>query len=79
MTINPAKLLGIDKGSIEVGKDADITILDPDEEFEIDSSKFASKGKNTPFNGFKAKGRILYTLVGGDIKVLEGELFNDNR
>ncbi len=74
MTVNPAKLLGIDKGSIEVGKYADITIIDAKCQHEIDSSKFASKGKNTPFNGYRVKGKIICTLVGGEVKVLEGEL-----
>jgi dihydroorotase, multifunctional complex type len=77
MTINPAKLLGIDKGSIEVGKIADIAIIDQNCEYEIDAKAFKSKGKNTPFDGYKVKGKVLYTLVGGKIKVEEGNL-NDN-
>lgn len=77
MTINPAKLLGINKGSIEVGKVADIVIIDPDYVYEIDAKSFKSKGKNTPFDGYKVKGRIIYTLVDGKIKVEEGKL-NDN-
>ena len=77
MTINPAKLLGIDKGSIEVGKVADITIIDPNFEYEIDTKAFKSKGKNTPFDGYKVKGKVLYTIVDGKVKVEEGKL-NDN-
>lgn len=74
MTINPAKLLGIDKGDISQGKSADITIIDPVFEYEINSEDFVSKGKNTPFNGYKVKGKIMYTLVDGVVKVEEGEL-----
>lgn len=68
MSYNPAKMLGIDKGNIEVGKVADITIIDPQKEYVIDSSTFVSKSKNTPFNGRKVKGQVLYTLVNGIIK-----------
>ena len=65
MSYNPAKILGIDKGSLEVGKIADIVIVDPDAEYEIDVNDFVSKGKNTPFNGYKVKGRVVRTICGG--------------
>lgn len=74
MTINPAKMLGIDKGSIEVGKVADITIIDPEAEYKVDVSKFASKSKNSPFDGYEVKGKIEYTIVGGKVVVEKGEL-----
>lgn len=67
MSYNPAKILGIDKGSLEVGKVADIVIIDPEKEYVIDASQFASKGKNTPFDGWKVKGRVMYTIVAGKI------------
>ena len=67
MSYNPAKILGIDKGSLEVGKVADIVIVDPDAEYEIDVNDFVSKGKNTPFNGYKVKGRVVRTICGGKI------------
>lgn len=67
MSYNPAKVLGIDKGSIEVGKVADIVIADFDESYAIDVSKFASKGKNTPFDGKQVKGRVYQTLVDGKV------------
>jgi dihydroorotase len=76
MSANPAKLLGIDKGIIQVGKTADITIIDPDEEYEIDINTFASKSKNSPFHGTKVKGKVLYTIVEGNIIVENGELTN---
>lgn len=74
MTINPAKMLGIDKGSIEVGKVADITVIDPEAVYKVDTSKFASKSKNSPFDGYEVKGKIEYTIVGGNVVVEKGEL-----
>lgn len=67
MSYNPAKVLGIDKGDISEGKVADITIINPTEEYIIDVNEFASKGKNTPFNGKKVRGRVKYTIVAGDV------------
>lgn len=66
MSANPAKLIGLDKGTIGEGKVADIAIIDPNKEYLIDSNKFASKARNTPFNGVKVKGQIDYTIVGGE-------------
>lgn len=67
MSYNPAKVLGIDKGTLNEGKTADITIINPDENYVIDSSTFVSKGKNTPFDGYKVKGRVKYTICNGNI------------
>ena len=64
---NPAKLIKIDKGSIEVGKVADITIFNPDEEYVYKKENIVSKAKNTPFIGRKLKGKVKYTIVGGKI------------
>ncbi len=77
MTWNPAKMLGIDKGTLSIGKAADITIIDPNAEYKIDPSTFASKSKNTPFGGFDVKGKVLYTLVDGNIVVENGALVED--
>lgn len=68
MSANPAAVLGLDGGEIAVGKAADLVIVDLDEEYEIDSKKFYSKGKNTPFNGYKVYGKILHTIVNGEVK-----------
>lgn len=68
MSVNPAKILGIDRGSIGEGATADLVIVDPDAEYIIDKSKFLSKGKNTPFHGKKVRGRVLYTIVSGEIR-----------
>ncbi len=67
LTVNPAKMLRIDKGTIESGKAADIILVDFDNEYKVDVSKFASKSKNSPFDGFKVKGRVISTMVGGKI------------
>jgi len=51
MCVNPSKLLGINKGTLETGRSADITIVDLNEEFVVDVNKFKSKSKNSPFHG----------------------------
>ncbi len=68
MSLNPARILGIDKGDIAPGKVADITLIDPKAEYQIDASAFATKGRNTPFNGRLVRGRVMMTLVDGEIK-----------
>ena len=67
MSYNPAKILGIDRGVLAPGKVADITVVNPTEEYDIDSNRFASKGKNTPFEGMHVYGKVLYTLVNGRV------------
>ncbi len=67
ISYNPAKILHIDKGSLTVGKMADIAIINPDEEYVFTEADIKSKSKNTPFIGKKLKGRIKYTLVNGKI------------
>ena len=64
---NPAKLLKIDKGSIETGKIADITIFDPNEEYVYTKEMIVSKAKNSPFIGKKLKGKVKYTVVNGKV------------
>ncbi len=67
MSANPAVIAGIDKGTLAPGHSADVVIVDFDAEYTIDASKFVSKGKNTPFHGKKVWGRILKTLVDGNV------------
>ena len=67
MSYNPAKVLGIPKGTLDEGKIADITIIDPDKEYTIDVNTFESKGKNTPFDGYKVSGEVEYTILNGKI------------
>lgn len=67
MSYNPAKVIGIDKGTLEVGKTADIVIVNPEKEYVVDVTKFASMGKNTPFAGKKLKGQVIATIVNGKV------------
>jgi len=67
MSTNPAKILGIDKGTLQPGKVADITIINPTEEYVIDKNTFVSKGKNTPFHGKTVRGKVKYTIVSGKV------------
>jgi len=67
MSLRPAKIIGLDRGNLAVGKVADITIIDPKAVYKIDSNLFASKGKNTPFDGKEVKGQVIYTIVNGRI------------
>ena len=67
MSASPAKILGINKGSLQVGMPADITIADTDTAWSIDPEKFYSKGKNTPFAGKEVYGKIYYTIADGKI------------
>lgn len=67
MSWNPAQILGSDRGTIQKGHPADIVIADIDHEYKIDKNEFASKGHNTPFDGWKVKGKILYTICDGKV------------
>ncbi len=67
MSTKPAAVLGINRGSLWIGKPADLTIIDVDQEYEIRSDTFASKGKNSPFLGKRVYGQAVYTIVGGQI------------
>lgn len=67
MSASPAKILGINKGSLQQGMPADITIADTDTAWTIDPEKFYSKGKNTPFGGRVVYGKVFYTIVDGNI------------
>lgn len=67
MSYSPARILGIDRGTLAVGAAADITIIDPNAEYIIEPETFVSKGKNTPFAGQKVRGQVRYTVVDGQI------------
>ena len=74
MSTNPAQVLGIDKGTLQPGAAADIAIIDPDAEYVIDKAAFKSKGHNTPFHGWKVKGMVTTTILGGRIVYKEGQI-----
>jgi len=67
LAVNPARILGINKGSLSVGADADIIIIDADKEFVLEKKKIVSKSKNSPFIGRKVKGLVEYTIFKGKI------------
>jgi len=68
MTINPARILGIRKGTLAIGADADVTIIDPEVRWKVDPDEFRSKSKNTPYAGWELKGRAAAVIVGGDVR-----------
>ena len=67
MTSNPSKILGIDKGSLQKGKDADLCILDINKTWIVDKNKLKSKSKNTPIENRKLQGQVLKTFLKGEI------------
>ena len=71
MSYNPAKVLGLEKGTVAEGSHADLTIFDPECEWVINPAEFLSKGKNTPFGGKKVTGKVMATIVDGEIAYRE--------
>jgi dihydroorotase len=67
LTIEPARILGIEGGTLSLGKPADITVIDPDLEWVVDANQFKSKSRNTPFHGWTLKGRAMMTVLRGRI------------
>lgn len=68
MTINPAQALGINKGTLAIGADADVTVIDPDVCWTVRPTEFHSKSTNSPFAGWTLKGRATTVIVGGRVK-----------
>ena len=68
MTINPARIAGLKKGTLAEGADGDVTVIDPNREWTVDLEEFQSRSRNCPFGGWKLKGRATQTIVGGDVK-----------
>lgn len=67
MSVNPANILKIPAGTLGVGKNADVVIFDPNEEWTVDVNRLHGKSKNCPFKGRTLKGRVKYTILGGKI------------
>jgi dihydroorotase len=71
LTVNPARILGINKGTLSVGADADITLIDLNKKWTIDPTKFKSKSRNCPFAGWKVQGKAVRVIIGGRLINLE--------
>ncbi len=69
MTCNPAAVLGIDRGTLQPGRPADVTVIDPKAKWKIDKTESKSKSRNTPFHGTTVTGRAVATIVGGEVKM----------
>lgn len=67
MSVNPAKILGINAGTLAVGADADIALVDLDEEWTVDVDKLHGKSKNTPFKGRRLYGKVKKTILSGNV------------
>jgi len=78
LTCEPAKVIGRngELGTLKAGAPANITILDPDREWLVDSRNFASKGKNTPYDGYKFKGKVMATIANGRIVYINDSLLS---
>jgi dihydroorotase len=73
LTMNPARVLGINKGTLAVGEDADVTIIDPAYEWTVDPARFRSRSKNTPFAGWRLRGRAEAVILGGEVRHRVGQ------
>ena len=67
ITSEPAKILGISKGTIEKNRNADLCIYDPKSNVNINKNNMLSAGKNTPFNGWELQGKVTHTLLNGEV------------
>ncbi len=67
ITVEPARILGIDAGHLSPGAIADLCVFDPDEYWKVEMAALKSQGKNTPFLGMELRGRVKYTLVNGEV------------
>ena len=68
MSTLPARILGLDRGTLRTGSPADVTIIDPDRTWKVDVRSFRSKSINSPFDGWTLRGRAVATIVGGRVK-----------
>ena len=74
MSVNPARLLGVEGGVLEEGAAADIVVIDPDKEWTVHGNELYSKSLFTPYEGLTLKGRAVLTVVDGEIVMKEGKV-----
>ncbi len=74
MSLNPARILNLPKGTLKTGADADITVINLQLPWTVDVRTFHSRGKNSPFHGWEMKGKAILTIVGGEIKYADPSL-----
>jgi dihydroorotase len=72
MAFNPAQILGLPERVIEVGREANLTVIDPRLKLPVRVKDFVSLGKNSPFNGWELRGWSVLTVVGGKIVMRQG-------
>ncbi|NIA17063.1 MAG: amidohydrolase family protein [Planctomycetes bacterium] len=68
MSANPAKIISTEKGTLGKGRQADVTIIDPQAQYTVNTKEFKSKSRNCPYNDWRLKGKVDYTIVGGEIR-----------
>jgi dihydroorotase len=74
LTIRPARVLGLQKGTLKAGADADVTIFDPNETWRVNVESFRSKSQNCPYAGWDVKGRVTETIVAGVVQYSRSSL-----
>jgi len=67
LTCDPCRIFGLPYGTLSVGSRGDVVVLDPGQTWQVDSNRFYSKGKNTPLDGHMLRGRVVMTLVEGQV------------
>ena len=78
MSYEPAKVLGLNAGTLTEGAAADVTVIDPELEWQVDEKKFYTKGSHSPFAGRKLKGKAVLTVVKGQIVMQDGEVLTND-
>ncbi len=76
MSLHPARILGISRGIIEVGAPADLVLFDPEYKWVVDPQQFLSKGKNTPFAGKELTGKVVATIIDGEVVTEDAAFLN---
>lgn len=77
MTCNPARLLGLESGTLSIGAVADICMFDPERKWTLDRNKLFSKGKNTPWHGMEMTGQVTHTIKAGQVVFSDGAIAGD--